>query len=43
VDSNPFEYRKGEARWSPVANVTADYKIDIRDIAAIAKKSGWTG
>jgi len=33
----------GHAKWDGRADITNDYKIDIKDIAAIAKKSGWGG
>jgi len=31
----------GHPRWSPYADITCDYIIDIRDVATIAIKFGW--
>ncbi len=33
----------GHERWSAVADTNGDYKIDIKDIAGIAKDFGWVG
>jgi hypothetical protein len=33
--------RPGQLRWNPTADINGDYKIDIKDIARLAKKNGW--
>lgn len=30
-------------RWNILADVNGDYKVDMRDISAIARKFGWKG
>jgi hypothetical protein len=43
IPARTFGSYIGDCRWNTVADINADYKIDIRDIASIAKKFGWTG
>jgi len=35
--------KPGDVKWDPVADVVHDYKIDTKDLNAVASKFGWPG
>ena len=32
----------GHERWNPIADLTGDDQVDIKDIAIVARAFGWT-